>query len=375
MECSILYEFSLCAALSLMFFFGIYFISAKVPDKTIYETYLRSRRIMGAALLLLAANYCVHFFYGIRFKNVNAAILMNLSTYFLSYWLFSSALMALLDRFYLTKRRFIRHIIIWIMFTIFSGTVLMILPDNIIQKIAMLIMAAWLFIYGTRLAYNLLKAYHKAVRLFDDTHSEHIAAYIRWLSIFTYWAVIYGVSCGLLTFLPDRYIYLWVLSSIPFYIYLYCSYMNYLLFYEQVENILETEAYSKHSDLADVNNEDMPICFMYISERLSSWIDNEGYIKKGLTLNELAEELNTNRTYLSAYIKETYKISFREWITRMRIDYAKKKMIEHPELTIIGISEMSGYMSQSNFMKLFRDKEGCTPAQWRKNNMKRICCK
>lgn len=38
---------------------------------------------MGVALLLLAANYSVHYFSGIRFANVNAAILLNLSTYFL----------------------------------------------------------------------------------------------------------------------------------------------------------------------------------------------------------------------------------------------------------------------------------------------------
>ena len=55
---------------------------------------------MGVAILLLAANYSVHFFFGIRFKNTDAAILMNLSTYFLCYWLFSSALTTLLDRFY-----------------------------------------------------------------------------------------------------------------------------------------------------------------------------------------------------------------------------------------------------------------------------------
>ena len=35
----------------------------------------------------------------------DAAILMNLSTYFLCYWLLSSALTTLLDRFYITKRR------------------------------------------------------------------------------------------------------------------------------------------------------------------------------------------------------------------------------------------------------------------------------
>ena len=105
MEPSI-YNYSLCIALPLMSFFGFYFLFAKTPEKSIFENYLRSRRIMGAAILLLAANYSVHFFFGIRFKNANAAILMNLSTYFLCYWLFSSALTTLLDRFYITKQTY-----------------------------------------------------------------------------------------------------------------------------------------------------------------------------------------------------------------------------------------------------------------------------
>ena len=58
------------------------FLLAPTPEKAIFNNYLRSRRIMGVAILLLAANYSVHFFFGIRFKNTDAAILMNLSTYF-----------------------------------------------------------------------------------------------------------------------------------------------------------------------------------------------------------------------------------------------------------------------------------------------------
>ena len=33
--------------------------------------------------------------------------------------------------------------------------------------------------------------------------------------------VIFGVGCGLLTFLPDKYVFIWILSSIPFYSYLF----------------------------------------------------------------------------------------------------------------------------------------------------------
>lgn len=67
MEPSI-YSFSLCTALPLMLFFGFYFLFAKTPEKKIFKNYLRSRQIMGIAMLLLSANYSVHFFFGIRFK-------------------------------------------------------------------------------------------------------------------------------------------------------------------------------------------------------------------------------------------------------------------------------------------------------------------
>lgn len=129
------YEHSLGVALVLMLFFAAYFLAGKTPDKPLFAPYVRSRRIMGAALLVLCANYSVHLFGSLRSLHPGAAILMNLSTYFLVYWLFSAAL----------------------------------------------------------------------------------------------------------TVLPDRYVFLWVLSSIPFYLYLYGSYMNYLLFYEQVESVLEHE--------------------------------------------------------------------------------------------------------------------------------------
>lgn len=213
------YSYSLCIALPLMLFFGFYFIFAPVPDKAIFGNYLRSRRIMGTALLLLAANYAVHFFVEIRFRNVNAAILMNLSTYFLCYWLFSSALTTLLDRFYITRRRFVVHVCQWLLFTALSGVVLLGLPDGLIQKAGLLVMGVWLVAYGLVLARRLILAYRRAVRLFDDTRSDDVGAYIRWMSVFTYWAVIFGVGCGLLTFLPDEYIYIWILSSVPFYIF------------------------------------------------------------------------------------------------------------------------------------------------------------
>ena len=374
MEPSI-YSFSLCTALPLMLFFGFYFLFAKTPEKKIFKNYLRSRQIMGIAMLLLSANYSVHFFFGIRFKNADSAILMNMSTYFLCYSLFSSALIMLLDRFYITKRRVWTHIILWIIFSTFSGVVLFLLPSGIMQKISLFALAVWLIAFGVVLARRVIVAYRRAIRIFNETQADDIGAYIEWLSIFTYWALIFGVGCGLLTFLPDEYVFIWILSSIPFYSYLFYSYQNYLLFYEQVENAFEQDIQSEEELLTNseteheiVSEKEVPRSYTEFIERVDNWIKTDGYVQQGLTIKELSEILYTNRTYLSAYIKTTYKMTFREWITSLRLEYAKNILKEHPEINIQKLAESSGFLSQSNFIKLFSEKEGCTPAKWKKSN-------
>ena len=369
-----IYNFSLCTALPLMLFFGFYFLFAKTPEKKIFKNYLRSRQMMGIAMLLLSANYSVHFFFGIRFKNADSAILMNMSTYFLCYSLFSSALIMLLDRFYITKRRVWTHIILWIVFSTLSGVVLFLLPSGIIQKISLFALAAWLVVFGVVLARRVIIAYRRAIRIFNETQADDIGAYIEWLSIFTYWAVIFGVGCGLLTFLPDKYVFIWILSSIPFYSYLFYSYQNYLLFYEQVENAFEQDMQSEEELLTnsgiepEMVSEEVPESYTEFTEKVGNWIKADGYVQQGLTIKELSKILYTNRTYLSAYIKTTYKMTFREWITSLRLEYAKNILKKHPEINIQKLAESSGFLSRSNFIKLFSEKEGCTPAKWKKAN-------
>ena len=369
-----IYNFSLCTALPLMLFFGFYFLFAKTPEKKIFKNYLRSRQIMGIAMLLLSANYSVHFFFGIRFKNADSAILMNMSTYFLCYSLFSSALIMLLDRFYITKRRVWTHIILWIIFSTLSGVVLFLLPSGIMQKFSLFALAAWLVVFGVVLARRVIIAYRRAIRIFNETQADDIGAYIEWLSIFTYWALIFGVGCGLLTFLPDEYVFIWILSSIPFYSYLFYSYQNYLLFYEQVENAFEQDIQSEEELLTnsgiepEMVSEEVPESYTEFIEKVDNWIKTDGYVQQGLTIKELSEILYTNRTYLSAYIKTTYKMTFREWITSLRLEYAKNILKEHPEINIQKLAESSGFLSRSNFIKLFSEKEGCTPAKWKKAN-------
>ena len=351
-----------------MLFFGFHMIFARTPEKEIFSNYLLSRRLMGIALLILSANYSVHLIYGIRLKDVNATILMNLSTYFICYWLFSSAMTTLLDNRYITRKRFSHHVSMWIIFSATAMAVVFFIDNATVESLVSGILALWLVAYGLTLSFRLLKTYRKAVRMFEETHSDDIESYIRWLSIFTYWALGYGVSCSLLTFLPDEYIFLWVLSSIPFYIYLYCCYQNYILFYEKVENAFNEDLAMAETDIEKKSTEhdakDIPHHHPEIERRIREWKGREGYRRTGITINSLSMELRTNRTYLSEYINTTYNKSFRDWITDLRIEYAKRLMSQKPQLKIQEIAELSGFLSTSHFNRTFREKEGCSPVKW-----------
>lgn len=359
-----LYHYSLCIALSLMLFFGFHMLFARTPEKKIFDSFRLSRRLMGTALLVLSANYCVHLFCTIRLTDLSATIVMNLVTYFLCYWLFSSGMMTLLDNRYLTPRRCLIHLCMWLGYSALACVLLFGLPRGILQHGGMAVLALWLVVYGIFLSARILRTYNRAIRMFENTQSDDIGAYIRWLSIFTYWAVIFGVGCALLTFLPDRYVYIWVLSSIPFYVYLYCCYQNYMLFYETVESAIQEERGEEAEQEAADLSAAVPPYHSDIALCISTWIDGEGYRKPGLTLQDVAQQIHTNRTYLSEYINTVYQQSFRDWIAGLRIEYAKRLMLEQPHLKMLEISVASGFLSLSHFTKTFSEKENCSPARW-----------
>ena len=183
-----LYRYSLFMALPMMLFFGFHMLLARVPKKKIFSNFLLSRQLIGIALLILATNYSVHLFCSIRLKDVNATILMNMVTYFLCYRLFSAAMMILLENGYMRRSRFALYLWQWLLFTAVAIAVSL-LPDNSTAQVcATALLAVWLVIYGLFLSIRLLRTYSRATKMFRDTHSDDVGAYIRWMSGFTYWA-------------------------------------------------------------------------------------------------------------------------------------------------------------------------------------------
>ena len=373
-----IYHYSLCVSLTLLLFFSFRFLFGKLPDKQIFRQYRISRMLMGIALLDLAANYSVHLFLTPRLAAPINAILMNLCTYWLAVWLFGSALMMLLDKRYVTRKRFIRHIAGWMAYCIVVLILWCYVPSNLLNSIVPILLAVAFCVYAVGVAHKVFATFRKATRKLDNYYSDDAAVYIRWMSVFTYWAIVFGVGQGIFTFVPDRYVYLWIISAIPFYIYLYVSYANYLLMYEHVADAINTYEDQEEYDIENVvenrdrDNGQTISSTTRISKQqeemlksnIQKWIDDKEFTKGGLTIEDIARQTASNRTYVSHFVNTHYGMSFREWINYLRLQYVKDIMLKSPDKSVAEIAIESGYLSTSYFSRIFKETEGLTPGRW-----------
>jgi two-component system response regulator YesN len=92
------------------------------------------------------------------------------------------------------------------------------------------------------------------------------------------------------------------------------------------------------------------------------------YFKNSITIENVARDLYTNRTYLSHYINDNYHCTFKNWIQQLRIEQAKQLLHDTTNLAIYEISDQVGYADHSCFTHAFTRSTGVTPKQWRKQS-------
>lgn len=104
------------------------------------------------------------------------------------------------------------------------------------------------------------------------------------------------------------------------------------------------------------------------ARKLEQWMETEKpYLNPNFKLIDLMQVLPMNRTYLSEFINTTYGCSFYRFVTRYRIEEAKRIMRECPEVKMADVAVRSGFSSQSAFTKIFTKETGQTPREWYKN--------
>ena len=105
-----------------------------------------------------------------------------------------------------------------------------------------------------------------------------------------------------------------------------------------------------------------------LQEQISKLIEEkELFKKKDIRISDIASELATNRTYISLIVNSSLGTSFSDLINSYRIEYAKKLMTEHPEMSHTEVAEESGFSSRTSFLRTFKSKMGQSPTEWKQS--------
>jgi len=96
--------------------------------------------------------------------------------------------------------------------------------------------------------------------------------------------------------------------------------------------------------------------------------EKELFRKKDLRIMDIAQELATNKTYVSVLVNSQSGAKFTTLLNGYRIRYAQKLMREHPEMLLDQVADESGFSSRATFFRNFKAQTGMTPKQWLMEN-------
>ncbi len=89
-----------------------------------------------------------------------------------------------------------------------------------------------------------------------------------------------------------------------------------------------------------------------------------------ISLPDVAEAIGLSPSYLSRVFKSSLGITFTEYLTYMRIEYAKK-LLTSTDMSISDIRECAGFNSEQNFFRAFKSVTLTTPKKYRDTKSQR----
>lgn len=110
--------------------------------------------------------------------------------------------------------------------------------------------------------------------------------------------------------------------------------------------------------------------FRKLEGALERWVEEKKFREYDKSREEIVTELNTTREVFHLYFATVKNVDFKTWRTELRIEEAKRLLLENKEISANIIGEVAGFSDRSNFYRQFVKIVGCSPRQWRETGGK-----
>ncbi|EDP71171.1 Transcriptional regulator, AraC family protein [Flavobacteriales bacterium ALC-1] len=156
------------------------------------------------------------------------------------------------------------------------------------------------------------------------------------------------------------YFYLYLVGTITFSVVFYAL-LVFLLFKKNRESVFQDipEKYAAKK----INSSEAE----KLIRKLSDLMQTRTLFKNpNVKLKDLADGLDISKHYLSQLLNDNLEKSFAQYINELRIEEAKKLLIENNQFTLEAIGFEAGFSSKSTFYATFKKTVGVTPSEFKK---------
>jgi len=346
----------------------------------------KARWLMAASMFLLAVQFLIQYALHLRQMGVTQAVMVNLIFFIPCSWMISVAVLNLQG-----KER-VTHVDRWLGgFTwllgmaligyaaaidgqpLFSDT-----PELQYAEIACSVLyAAMQGHYAWRHGANLRKMRH-VLRNYYDRDMDYM---LRWMQLSVIILVVLTIMVPILIFGNGPWLATYSIVFFASIFYMVDNFCSYVVssapsrFQEaeesDEEDKREENKREKQGDSltagTDTASDDTMEMMQNVEHAVNKWLKAGGYLKSGMKLPIAAAEIGVPQYQLTAWLRQQ-NLKYSDWITGLRIEDAKRMLLEHPEWTSEAIAENCGFTTREYFHRIFRSTIGMTPAQYQQRN-------
>lgn len=318
---------------------------------------------LAVSMLALSAINLVEYTIGINEGTMNRSVAVVVFAASIEMFLCFFAYVSLLDKAFVTRKRIIGELALILLFT--TPPLLMQDTDSILFLVLFGIALAF---YIVKLAFNLIvyrRYLRRAISRIEDYHSNESSALLKWINRTFYITIIVGVVSIFAPLGDYRALIIYNLFMFFAFFYIYIEVIrNIYILDGSMAAIEQQERFA--DELLDADKEPSN-SFMNPRRKIiyQEWLDRKGYTDSNITADNIASMLNTNRNRLSIYLNNELGMNYFEWIANLRIEDAKKLLIEEPDTPICNIAVRVGIEDKSNFGRSFRRVMGMSPTRYR----------
>lgn len=355
---------ALTAYVALFLVFGALLFWVHIPDRPQFESYRKSRSVFGYAYLLLGISAICEMLAPSAGTRNYVTIYIMAAVSLLHAWLNAYAYLLMLDPSKENRHQFLRYGILVLPIIAIAGfTVIFIpllwLPMSILLGVLYVIQIAWML-------WICRKEYRKCLHALDDYYDGTMS--FAWMQGAIYLSVVLA-GINLVNYYISSVEWPLRIANALFYFYFAIRLLNYLPMFFYIE-AARREGHGEKRLLPGTSGESSTGPINNYTEKIrpliSEWVEKNLYCRQSLTLTVVADEIGTNRNYLSAYLNKDLGVSFQTWLNSLRVERAKVLLLEYPGKTVEEIGRMVGIPKTYNFSRWFRQITTLSPQQWRK---------